>query len=100
MFKIDLQKHKPTKKFDNNYLCYVRKRLITATPEEEVRQSVINFLTNEKGYPIRNISVEVPMTHFLKGAKGRADIVITDNEQNVICLIECKEPNEVFQTMY
>jgi hypothetical protein len=95
MFEIDLKKHSPTKKYDNNYLCYIRKRLITITPEEEVRQSVINFLINERGYPIENISVEVPMTHFLKGAKGRADIIITDNEQNVICLIECKEPKEV-----
>lgn len=94
MFKINLDKHKPLRKIDNNYLCNVRKRLIVATPEEEVRQSVINFLVTEKGFPIENIDIEVPMTHFKKGAKGRADILISDDDGNIICLIECKEPRE------
>ncbi len=98
MFEVDLKKHKPKRKIDNTYLCNVRKRLIVATPEEEVRQSIINFLVNEKGYPIENISIEKPLTHFPngKGKKGRADIIISDYDENTLCIIECKEPNEYF----
>lgn len=94
MFEIDFTKHKPIKKQNNTYLCNIRKRLISVTPEEEVRQSLINFLITEKGYPIENIQIEVPMSYFEKGAKGRADILIFDNDENVLCLIECKEPRE------
>jgi hypothetical protein len=96
MFEIDLKKYSPKRKLDNTYLCNVRKRLITATPEEEIRQSIINYLVSEKGYPLQNISIEIPMTHFPKGKgkKGRADIVISDNDENTLCIIECKESNE------
>lgn len=94
MFEIDFTKHRPNKKQNNAYLCNIRKRLISITPEEEVRQSLINFLITEKGYPIENIQIEVPMSYFEKGAKGRADILIFDNDENVLCLIECKEPRE------
>ena len=55
MFEIDFTKHKPKKRQNNVYLCNIRKRLISVTPEEEVRQSLINFLITEKGYPIENI---------------------------------------------
>jgi hypothetical protein len=94
MFEIDFTKHKPKKRQNNVYLCNIRKRLISVTPEEEVRQSLISFLITEKGYPIENIQIEVPMSYFEKGAKGRADILIFDNDENVLCLIECKEPRE------
>jgi hypothetical protein len=35
------------------------------------------------------------MAHFKKGAKRRADILIKDNDDHVICLIEFKGPNKV-----
>jgi hypothetical protein len=96
MFEIDLKAYQATQKVGNSFLCNVRKRLIYATPEEKVRQTLINYLVTGKGYPIRNISIEIPLTYFPngKGKKGRADIVIFDDEENVLCLIECKEPNE------
>ncbi len=94
MFEIDFTKHKPQTQQNKTYLCNIRKRLISIIPEEEVRQSLINYLITEKGYPIENIQIEVPMSYFEIGAKGRADILIFDNDENVLCLIECKEPRE------
>jgi hypothetical protein len=96
MFEVNLEIHKPKRQIDKAYLCAVRKRLIPATPEEEVRQSIINYLLNEKGYPIESLSVEKPLIHFPdgKGKAGRVDIVISDEEENTLCIIECKEPNE------
>lgn len=96
MFEVDLEHHKPQRIGDNTFLCVIRKRYIAATPEEEVRQSIIQYLINEKGYPIESIAIEKPLTHFPdgKGKAGRVDIVISDLEENVLCIIECKEPNE------
>jgi hypothetical protein len=94
MFEINLQKYQPVTRPNNTVLCAVRKRLIHKTPEETVRQSVIQYLVTEKGYPIDIIDVETPLSRKNKNIKGRADIIIHDFDGNVICLIECKEPNE------
>jgi hypothetical protein len=95
MFEVDLQKHQPVLRPNNTVLCAVRKRLIHKTPEEVIRQSVIKYLIDEKGYPIGNIDVETPLSRKNKNKKGRADIIIYDFEGNALCLIECKEPKEV-----
>lgn len=94
MFEINLKKYNPQRQTDNTFLCNVRKRLIPATPEEEVRQAIIKYLIIEKGYTVENVAVEVQMSYFKPQTIGRADILIYDDEQNVLCLIECKEPNE------
>lgn len=81
----------------------IRQKLIQYTPEEEVRQKVIQFLIKEMGFESTHIEVEVPMSHFEKGAKGRADIIVysTDREEpgnpewNIkvpVLIIECKAP--------
>lgn len=95
MFEVDLQKYQPVSRPNNTVLCAVRKRLIHKTPEEVIRQSVIQYLIAEKGYPIENIDVETPLSRKNKNVKGRADIIIYDFEGNALCVIECKEPNEV-----
>jgi hypothetical protein len=94
MFEVDLEKYYPETRPNNTVLCNVRKRLVHKTPEEVVRQSVIKYLTTEKGYPINNFDVEVPLSRIKKKITGRADIVIYDDDENVLCLIECKALSE------
>lgn len=67
------------------------------TPEEIVRQKIIQFLKDELKVPQTRIEIEIPMCYFEKGARGRADIIIygDDGENNLIpvLVIECKAPN-------
>lgn len=96
MFELDFTKHYPILIKDDNILCNIRKRIIKITPEENIRQALVSFLISEKGYPKDKIQIEVPMSRFKPGAAGRADILIYDDDDNVLCLIECKEPNEIY----
>lgn len=85
--------------------CYYdtyRKKLIKITPEETVRQKVAALFEQQYGVPKEMISLEVPMSHYVKGAFGRADIIINEiDEENKnvypIAIIECKN-EEVFLT--
>lgn len=78
--------------------CYYdtyRKKLIEITPEETVRQKIAAMFEHEYGVPPEMMMLEVPMSHYVKGAKGRADIIIhiVDEENNCMCpvaIIECK----------
>lgn len=85
--------------------CYYdtyRKKLIEITPEETVRQRVAALFEQKYGVPKEMISLEVPMTHYVKGKSGRADIIIhalDDESKNIypVTVIECKN-EEVFLT--
>ena len=68
----------------------IRKKYITLTPEEWVRQHLINYLVIEKGYPASLISVEMPLkyAHLNK----RSDILVNDCNGQPLMLIECKAP--------
>lgn len=64
-----------------------------ATPEEIVRQKIIEYLNKELDIPYQAIETEVPLCHFVKGAKGRMDIVIygvINAERFPIMVVECK----------
>lgn len=78
------------------YLCQSRKKLIQKTPEEKVRQSLIRYLVEELKTPSDRISAEVPMSYYLNGASGRADIIVDDKKGKPVLLIECKEVNQIF----
>ena len=79
--------------------CYYdtyRKKLIEITPEETVRQRVAAYFENECGVPKEMISLEVPMSYYVKGVSGRADIIVHayDLENDCIypvTIIECKK---------
>ena len=79
--------------------CYYdtyRKKLIEITPEETVRQRVAAYFENECGVPKEMISLEVPMSYYVKGVAGRADIIVHayDLENDCIypvTIIECKK---------
>ena len=67
-----------------------------ATPEEIVRQKIIEYLNKELDIPYQAIETEVPLCHFVKGAKGRMDIVIygvINAERFPIMVVECKAPD-------
>lgn len=81
--------------------CLIRKALVAATPEEEVRQRLLLYLTKEKGYPEELIAVEkalATMPHLLNEKKlpdRRADIVVFSRDPTSsilfpLLLIECK----------
>jgi len=103
--KLDLSKKNLPKVYIRNgkecFLCQVRKKLVQVTEEEKVRQALIKKLIKELNYPEELFEVEVPLAHFKKGIKGRADIVVfkepshQSKNSEALLLIECKEPKEI-----
>lgn len=71
----------------------IRKMLVLKTPEEIVRQKFIRYLIKDLNVPENKIEIEVAMSHFEKGARGRADIVVYNEDNEALFLVECKSPN-------
>jgi hypothetical protein len=68
----------------------IRKKFIILTPEEWVRQHVIQFLLEEKKYPISHINVEKILK--VNGLRKRYDVVVYNPDGSIYILIECKAP--------
>lgn len=68
----------------------VRKKFVVLTPEEWVRQHVIQFLLQEKKYPFSHINVEKQIK--LNGLVKRYDIVVFKPNGQLHILVECKAP--------
>lgn len=68
----------------------VRKKFILLTPEEWVRQHVVEFLLVEKKYPKSLINVEKIVK--VNGMNKRYDIVVFNPDGSIFLLIECKAP--------
>jgi len=68
----------------------IRKKFIILTPEEWVRQHVVQFLLEEKKYPISHINVEKVLK--VNGLRKRYDIVVYNTDGSIYILIECKAP--------
>ena len=75
--------------------CLVRKKSIKLTPEEIVRQLLIDKIVNEYGYPVSRIKLEYNV-HFGREVK-RADIVIMDEDRPIVpyIIFEVKKPKIV-----
>ena len=77
----------------NKYLIMdeLRKKYLVLTPEEWVRQHIIQYLINFKNYPKGLISLEkgLRVNDLLK----RTDVLIYDQLGNPVLLIECKAPD-------
>ncbi len=69
----------------------VRKKWFVLTPEEWVRQHLINFLITVKHYPLSLISVEKEIE--LNNTKKRYDVVVYNSQLKPILLVECKSPD-------
>lgn len=68
----------------------IRKIFLRLTPEEWVRQHIINFLVNHKGFPLSHIKVEYALE--VNALKKRCDILAFDKNANMTLLVECKAP--------
>ncbi|WP_035672242.1 type I restriction enzyme HsdR N-terminal domain-containing protein [Flavobacterium sp. 83] len=68
----------------------IRKKFIILTPEEWVRQHVVQFLLEEKKYPKSLINVEKVLK--VNGLRKRYDIVVFNPDGSIFILIECKAP--------
>ena len=67
-----------------------RKKNLKLTPEEWVRQHLLHFLVNEKGYPASKIGVEYTIN--LDQLTRRCDAVVFNDKWQPLLLVECKEP--------
>jgi hypothetical protein len=68
----------------------IRKKFIILTPEEWVRQHVVQFLLEEKNYPKSHINVEKVLK--VNGLRKRYDVVVYKPDGSIFILIECKAP--------
>ncbi len=92
----------PVTYYRNSKKCFLdpyRKRLIEITPEEIVRQRMANYCETILGFPRITYSLEVPMSHYVDGAPGRADIIvhapIDEHTMRPVLIIECKKNDVV-----
>jgi hypothetical protein len=69
----------------------VRKKYVVFTPEEWVRQHVIQYLVNEKQIPLSLITVEAEFQLFK--TRKRFDITVSDRNGRPLLLVECKAPS-------
>ena len=69
----------------------IRKKFIIVTPEEWVRQHVVQFLLQDKKYPKSHINVEKLLK--INGLIKRYDVVVYKPDGNITILIECKAPD-------
>lgn len=68
----------------------IRKKFLVLTPEEWVRQHVLQWLTNDKGYPISLINVEKEIR--VGNTRKRYDIVVFKPDGSLHIIVECKAP--------
>ncbi len=67
-----------------------RKKYLVLTPEEWVRQHFVQFLIEEKKYPISLTALEKQLT--INNLKKRTDIVIFSSDGTPNIIVECKAP--------
>jgi type I site-specific restriction endonuclease len=81
------------KKQDNKLLIFdsQRKRYVSLTPEEWVRQHYIRFLIENKGYPAALLAIEKQLN--MNGMKKRCDTILYNQDAKPVMIIEFKAPN-------
>lgn len=68
----------------------IRKKFIVLTPEEWVRQHVVQYFLQEKNYPKSLINVEKLIK--INGLTKRYDVVVFNPDGSIFILVECKAP--------
>jgi len=66
----------------------IRKKFIIITPEEWVRQHVVQFLLQDKKYPKSHINVEKLLK--INDLNKRYDVVVYNPDGSIFILVECK----------
>ncbi len=98
---------RPVLNEDGKYVCLTDGAVLSATPEERVRQGFIAVLINEYGYPVKRIRREVPIyrgSSEIKDREGhpvRADLVVyadataaaKRDQGRISFVVECKKPD-------
>ena len=72
-------------------LCAWRRRYVRLTPEELVRQTTLQLLVDEFGYPHSLIAVEVPIE--VAGVQKRCDAIVYNRQIQALMLLEFKAPS-------
>lgn len=67
----------------------VRRRWVSLTPEEWVRQNIVADLAGSYGYPLELMQIEAAIT--LNGLTKRCDIVVYDKSVKPFMIVECKK---------
>lgn len=74
------------------YLDPIRQILIEATPEEAVRQELLERLFGELAVPVTAIEVEYVLSKSRGRSRRRADVVIMGADGSPLMVLECKAP--------
>ena len=69
----------------------LRKKYVSLTPEEWVRQHFIHYLVEEKKYPVSLIGIEKKLT--INGLTKRTDILVFNTDRKPHIIVECKAPS-------
>jgi hypothetical protein len=94
MIKIEFPKEPPKTRQRpgvNEIFDVIRKKWLVLTPEEWVRQNILQFLLLKKNYPASLIAIEKEIR--LGELKKRCDIVVYNRNSEPWMIIECKEMN-------
>jgi hypothetical protein len=96
MIDLDLMQYKSELKFksvDGQTILFdpIRKKWLVLQPEELVRQLLLVYLIEEKGYTKNRINVEKEIK--VNRMQKRCDILIFDSDTEPFLLVECKAPN-------
>ena len=77
----------------------LRRRFVTLTPEEWVRQNFVEFLIADRGFPAGLMSNEMSLTQ--NGICRRCDTVVTDQHGSPMVIVEYKAPSiKITQTVF
>lgn len=68
----------------------IRRKEVVLTPEELLRQLVVQYLLREKNYPAAKMRVEYGIV--VNGLRKRCDVVIFDEHVSPWLIVECKSP--------
>jgi hypothetical protein len=74
-----------------NILDPLRRKYVRLTPEEWVRQNLVQYLIVDLGYPRGLTSIEKGID--LHGKPFRADVIVHDRHGQAVLMAECKEPS-------
>ena len=69
----------------------LRRKYVRLTPEEWVRQNLVQYLIVDLGYPRGLTSIEKGID--LHGKPFRADVIVHDRHGQAVLMAECKEPS-------
>ncbi len=95
LLELDFLKHQPALRWHETpagkqLFDPIRRKNVAATPEELLRQLVLQYLLEEKRYPAGRIRVEMGLT--VNELQKRCDVLVFDSGLRPWLLVECKSP--------